>query len=75
MIASITVSVRQSIKVLRCCSYAVLSWEIDVDVIFSEHQMRWRICFKKIVTPHETWHPPSLINCISLVIVLFILSL
>ena len=30
---------------------------------------------KEIVTPHETRHPPFLINNISLVIVLFLLSL
>ena len=33
MIVSITVSVHQSsIKVLRCCSYVVLSWETDADL-------------------------------------------
>ena len=33
LIALITVSVCQSsIKVLRCCSYVVLSWETDVDM-------------------------------------------
>ena len=33
VIASITISVRRSsIKVLRCCSYVILSWEIDTDV-------------------------------------------
>ena len=67
MIVSITVSVRRSsIKVLRCCSHAVLSWETDVDVIFSEHRRRQRICFKEIVTPQETRHPPFLIDIISL---------
>ena len=33
----------------------VSSWEIDAGVIFSKHQRRWKICFKEIVTPHETW--------------------
>ena len=33
MIASIIVSVRwSSIKVLRCYSYVILSWETDADV-------------------------------------------
>ena len=55
MIASIIVLVRRSsIKVLRYCSYAVLSWETDDDVFFFEHQRRRRICFKEIVTPHGT---------------------
>ena len=41
VIASITASVCwSSIKVLRCYSYVVLSWETDVDVIFFEHRRR-----------------------------------
>ena len=67
MIALITILVPQSsIKVLRCCSYAVLSSETKTDVFFSKHRRRRRICFKEIVTPHETLHPPFLIDIISL---------
>ena len=67
MIALITVSVRRSsIKVLRCCSYVVLSWETKADVFFFEHRRRRKICFKEIVTPHETLRPPFFIHIISL---------
>ena len=67
MIALITFSVRQSsIKVLRCCSYVVLSWETKADVFSSEHRRRWQICFKEIMTPHETLRPPFLIDIVSL---------
>ena len=36
-----------SIKVLWCCLYVVLSWEIDVDMIVSEYHRRRQICFKR----------------------------
>ena len=53
---------RSSIKVMWCCLYVVLSWEIDVDQIISKHQRRRRICFKKIVTPLKTRRFQSLTN-------------
>ena len=52
---------RSSIKLLWCCLYVVLSWETETDFIVFEHQRRQRICFKKIVTSHETRHPQYLI--------------
>ena len=59
------VSVLQNdIKVLWCCLYTVLSWEIEADLIVFEHQRRRRICFNVIVTPHETQHLLSLANLI-----------
>ena len=69
VIGSNIVSIRRSsIKVMWCWLYVILSWEIDVDLIVSEHQRKRRICFKEIMTPHETRHPPSLTNLIFLVI-------
>ena len=42
---------------------------------FLQAPRRRRICFKKIMTSHETRHPPSLTNIISFVTLLFFLSL
>ena len=47
--------------------------ETDVDLIVSEHQIRRRICFKEIVTPHKTRHPQSLTNLIFSCNFLFVL--
>ena len=59
------VLVRQSIiKVLWCFLYVILSKETNTDLIVSKNQKRRRICFKDIMTPHKTWHPPSLTNLI-----------
>ena len=55
-IGTMIVSVRRSsIKVLWCCLYTIVSWEIDADMIVSGHQRRQRIRFKKIVTPQDTF--------------------
>ena len=42
---------------------------------FLQAPRRRRICFKKIMTSHETRHPPPLTNIISFVTLLFFLSL